>query len=205
MSTLVSPRPTAVLPPSGPAFGPMTGAPANRASYLPRPDATVLSPPRRTLNTVAPLTESSERSKMPLNPRVEQRRPDSRGSRSDFTSPPNISISRDATTTMPRSVSRESITRKHPRHFIAKRKGSKIYRGPTPHHPVAVRSKPQVHVGFNLSMTQIQSPKKQDETSPRNQSKATNQVRPKALSMSTQTVPPPVMQRTPSEGNGNNF
>jgi hypothetical protein len=201
MSTLVSPRPAAVLPPSDISpFGPMTGAPATtRPTYLSRSDANlVLSPPHTTFNT----TGSLEKHK-PMSPRQDPRRSELKGFRADLPVSTNM-VSRDSAVSMQRSASKDSVTRKHPRQFVAKRKGSKIYRGPIPHHP-PVRSKPQV--GFNLTMTQIQSPspRKQEPSSLQRDVpfKASNQVRPKAMSMSTQNSRPPPLQRTPSGEKGN--
>ena len=222
---LLSPRPTALLPSTAAGdFSPVTGTKGSRPSYIPREDGYIAHSPRKaTLDTSLAMgipvgsdgkgSSGQTLSRRDTNPQTSKPEiPHANSVTSvksrDSTSSMHRTISRDSmSSSMKRTMSRDSMSsRKGSRQFVVKSKAS---RG---HRPSHIARTPSYTKGINqissLTMTQATSPKQEGQSSKQTAIKtspnAGNSVRRKALSMSNQDggSTPPMMRRTYSDENG---
>jgi len=225
---LVSPRPTALLPSTGAGdYSPVTGTKGSRRPpYIPPEDGYIAqhSPRQAPLPTspsigipVGSATKEDSRQTLsrlettPQTKKQELARADSATSvkSRDSTSSMQRTISRDSmSSSMKRTMSKDSMSsRKGPRQFVVKTKAS---RGHRPSHIARTPSYSKgIHQISSLTMTQVPSPTRDSHGSKQTIIKTPpssgNTVRRKALSMSTQegAPTPPMMRRTFSDENGN--
>ena len=221
---LLSPRPTTLLPSTGAGdYSPVTGPNGSRTGYVPREDGYMSQSPRQNIQDtsstmIIPVSSTrQESSRQPWSKResssprtrTELPRPDSVTSvkSRESTSSLNRTVSRDSISSMKRTMSRDSTSsRKGPRQFVVKSKASRSHRATN------LARTPSYGKGLHqinaLNMTHAASPKREQQdpqsTTIKLSPSAGNQVRRKALSMSTQdeAPAPPLMRRTLSDENG---
>jgi hypothetical protein len=214
---LLSPRPANLLP------SPVTSTQGTRSTYVSREDGYMSQSPRQNIqdtasNMIIPVSsigqESSRqpwsrRESSPPRSRPELPRPDSVTSvkSRESTSSLNRTFSRDSISSMKRTMSRDSTSsRKGPRQFVVKSKASRSHR--TAHLARTPSYGKGLHQINALAMTHTPSPKREQQdfkpTTTTLSPSAGNQVRRKALSMSTQeeAATPPLIRRTLSDENG---